>query len=232
MIRVINRPGFNENITCQYIENGPALLLSITLEVHFTTIPSFFHAFMKPSKTLYFIAILPPEDVRNIISGLKEYMKENYKAAHALKSPPHITLIPPFRWPETDQDIIIREIERFSEKEKAFTVTLKDYGAFPPRVLYINISRNRILEDLYSRFVLATEKWLTLTDKVIRAGRFSPHITLATRDLSKDNFHKAWEEFRDKSFSADFVVDKIVLLKHNGKNWDIFHEAPFTENKK
>ena len=33
---------------------------------------------------------------------------------------------------------------------------------------------------------------------------FHPHITIAFRDLKKQVFHKAWEEFKDKKYNIDF----------------------------
>jgi hypothetical protein len=42
--------------------------------------------------------------------------------------------------------------------------------------------------------------------------------------LKKPNFKKAWEEFQNKEYKAEFVADKIALLKHNGKIWSVFKE--------
>ena len=54
---------------------------------------------MKPGKptALYYIALLPPENIRQEVTALKEHAAEAFHSSKALNSPPHITLIPPFR---------------------------------------------------------------------------------------------------------------------------------------
>ncbi|NEN93697.1 MAG: 2'-5' RNA ligase family protein, partial [Okeania sp. SIO3H1] len=53
---------------------------------------------------------------------------------------------------------------------------------------------------------------------------FSPHVTVAFRDLTKTNFRAAWLEFRERSLEFEFVASQLTLLIHNGKRWDIFQE--------
>ena len=48
-------------------------------------------------KSLYFIAIIPPEKIRREIEELKKKISVAFNTKRALNSPPHITLIPPFR---------------------------------------------------------------------------------------------------------------------------------------
>ena len=45
----------------------------------------------------FFIAILPPETIQREITDFKEEIARDFKSSHALKSPPHITLLMPFR---------------------------------------------------------------------------------------------------------------------------------------
>jgi len=40
-------------------------------------------------------------------------------------------------------------------------------------------------------------------------------------------FKKAWGEFKNFPFEAQFEAKSIFLLKHNGKNWDINRELKF-----
>ncbi|MEZ4998345.1 MAG: hypothetical protein R2758_13095 [Bacteroidales bacterium] len=41
---------------------------------------------------LYFVALIPPVELRNEIRTLKERMRSDHSAGHALRSPAHITL--------------------------------------------------------------------------------------------------------------------------------------------
>ena len=53
---------------------------------------------MKPSANLYFIALLPPVEVAEEVTEIKQFFARNYNSRAALKSPPHVTLQPPFAW--------------------------------------------------------------------------------------------------------------------------------------
>ncbi|MDZ7681592.1 MAG: 2'-5' RNA ligase family protein [Fodinibius sp.] len=57
---------------------------------------------------------------------------------------------------------------------------------------------------------------------------FTPHMTVAYRDLSPDNFERAWEDFQDRSFDYSFEVNSIVLLKHDYQRWKPFYEFNFS----
>ena len=50
------------------------------------------------SESLYFIAVLPSEEIHEEITVLKHEIAEKYESKHALRSPPHITLHMPFKW--------------------------------------------------------------------------------------------------------------------------------------
>lgn len=50
---------------------------------------------------------------------------------------------------------------------------------------------------------------------------FSPHITVAYRDLTPVMFTKAWNEYQHKTFDASFDVNAVYLLQHDSKKWNI-----------
>jgi 2'-5' RNA ligase len=60
---------------------------------------------------------------------------------------------------------------------------------------------------------------LNLFNAQYRDKPFHPHITLAFRDLKKDKFEIAWQEFKGKKYTEKFDVNGITLLKHDGKVW-------------
>lgn len=55
----------------------------------------------------------------------------------------------------------------------------------------------------------------------------NPHITIATRYLTNELYHKIWQSFKNRKFIDYFLIDKIVLLKHNTKFWEIYKEFKF-----
>lgn len=58
---------------------------------------------------------------------------------------------------------------------------------------------------------------------------YHQHVTLAFRDLSKNEFRKAWDALKDESFSNSFVADRIILLRHNDREWVTKYEFLFGE---
>ena len=178
---------------------------------------------------LYFIALIPPAELREEIREIKDRMKAEYGAGHALKSPAHITLQMPFKQNSADEAEMSEALSRFATGEKSFTVDLEGFGAFVPRVIFIKIAEPEPVRALHSRL-----KEVLLAELHFSPGEImkdvQPHITVATRDLTKTAFNEAWPEFQKEDFRASFDVHSIFLLKHNGRNWDILEEFPFGSN--
>ena len=181
------------------------------------------------NKDLYFIALIPHGSLREEIRKIKVRMRDGYGAGHALKSPAHITLQIPFKRSSTDEGRLAEALRTFAATEKPFTVDLNGYGAFAPRVIFIKIVEPGQVIELHSRLkkVLLDDLHFD-QDEVMKSVQ--PHITIATRDLTKAAFSEAWAEFEDEEFSASFEVGSIFLLKHNGRNWDILEELPYSNN--
>lgn len=179
---------------------------------------------MKNQKQLYFIAIIPPEPIYSQINNLKAHLATQYNTKAALKSPPHLTLHMPFRWDEDKEERIFNTLENLTNSRHAFDLSLKGFGAFKPRVIYIDMVKPPALEALHDDLKKIMKISLNIFNAEYKDRGFNPHLTLAFRDLRKAAFFEAWNELERKDFEASFTVDKIMLLKHNGKSWDIYRE--------
>lgn len=175
---------------------------------------------------LYFIALIPGSDLRDRVRTVKERMKADYNAGHALKSPAHITLQMPFKRYIGDEHRMTEALRNFAAEEKPFEVSLDGFGAFVPRVIYINITEPGPVRELHSRLKAMLLSELGFSPAEV-TNDVQPHITVATRDLIKAAFSQAWPEIRNEEFRATFLAGSIFLLKHNGKYWDIFREFNF-----
>ncbi len=152
-------------------------------------------------------------------------MKSRFGAGHALKAPAHITLQMPYRREEIEENDMIGKLKNFAGQESEFHVVLEGYDCFAPRVLFIKIVDHKPIADLHSRL-----KQMLLEELGVQSSDtfdFNPHMTIATRDLTEDAFEKAWPEFKNRTFRTSFLADSLVLLKHNGKKWEIFKVFPF-----
>jgi len=181
---------------------------------------------MNTAKNLFFIALLPPKEISDHANLIKQHFADNYNSRAALKSPPHITLQPPF--PLLDEEIAPLKscISKFASTQAVVEVTLDGFAAFPPRVIYINVVKTQPLLDLQSNLAstLATE--LQIVDARDKNRGFSPHMTVGFKDLTKQNFKTAWAEFQHQQLDYEFVATDLTLLYHNGKRWEIETHFP------
>ncbi len=178
------------------------------------------------NREIYFIAIIPKHELCEEIRKIKQKIRDEYGAAHALKSPAHITLQMPFKRSSSDEGRLSLALKLFALEEKGFSIQTDNYGAFPPRVIYIKITDPDPVRSLHSRLrdMLISELGFSQEDTM---KDIKPHITVATRDLTKTAFSDAWPEFREEKFTGQFDVGSIFLLKHNGRCWDILEEFLF-----
>lgn len=178
------------------------------------------------SKSLFFIALLPPTAIQQEVNLIKHYFSEVYNSKAALKSPPHITLQPPFYW-EQDRLLELKTVlQEFAQKQASISIILRKFAAFPPRVIYIDVINSQELLLLQQELNYLLESALNIVDRAGRKRSFTPHMTVGFKDLTKANFYQAWSEFQVKSFNYQFTASKLTLLQHNGQSWSF--NAEFT----
>ncbi len=180
-----------------------------------------------PKGELYFIAVVPPPPVFEEALEVKHRFSREYGTKAALKSPPHITLHMPFRMKEEREDELIRKLRGSLEGVSPFRLELDGFGAFPPRVIYIHANLSEELRELYHRVRRRMQQFLHTDASDWKNRGFTPHLTVAFRDLKKARFKEAWEKYGGKPFDASWEVTGIHLLRHNGKNWDVLKEISF-----
>lgn len=170
----------------------------------------------------YFIAIIPPEPIASQISDIKQHFLSEYGSKGALRSPAHLTLHMPFEWKEAKEDKLI-ELLAQTTKWNSFQIKLNGFGAFPPKTIFIKNEPCPELIEFQSSLANYTKRNMQLFNPTHNRG-YHPHITVAFRDLKKEAFAQAWQEFENRAFKANFEVDSFWLLKHDGQVWKAFEE--------
>ena len=176
----------------------------------------------RTDKALYFIAIIPPQPIFDETWSLKNYFKDNYQSKASLNSPPHITLHMPFEWKEEKEQLLTEKLNQFVNSQSAGEIKLLNFKAFPPRVIYVDVVMSDWINVLQKELHKFCKRELNLFNANYKEHAFHPHLTLAFRDLKKQQFFKAWTEFSERKYEASFVVNEITLLKHDGKVWREF----------
>jgi 2'-5' RNA ligase len=175
---------------------------------------------------LFFIALLPPLEVQDYASQVQQVFAERYHSRAALRSPPHVTLQPPFQWQWSAVEQLTRSLHQFASQQCPVPMRLSGFRAFAPRVIYIHVERTSELLALHQAIQGHLEETWDIVDPVGKTRPFAPHLTVGFRDLTKPNFKAAWAEFQNQEVEFTVLISQITLLLHNGQRWEIFQEFP------
>ncbi|MDQ3277677.1 MAG: RNA 2',3'-cyclic phosphodiesterase [Bacteroidota bacterium] len=174
---------------------------------------------------MYFIAVVLPKHIDEKVWEHKQQMRERYGCKVGLKSPAHITLVPPFWMEEESEPALRTDLEHLARETPTFTLTTANFSAFKPRTIFVAVEENTTLQDLKKRsdnFFRGKGYKMKIENRP-----FHPHITIATRDLHKKDFWEAWPNFEKENFIESAAVHGLSLLRHNGRAWDVVFTAPF-----
>ncbi|MGL5062752.1 MAG: 2'-5' RNA ligase family protein [Microcoleus sp.] len=172
-------------------------------------------------------ALIPPPDIQQHITEIKLYFAQYYNSRGALKLPPHITLQPPFEWPVADVPKLEESLRAFAASRLPVAVTLSGFGAFAPRVIYADVVRSSLLLELQQDLMSYVAANLGIVHPADRTHPFVPHMTVAFRDLTEENFHAARLEFAGRSLYFEFTAPALTLLIHDGDRWNVGTEFLF-----
>ncbi|NET61722.1 MAG: 2'-5' RNA ligase family protein [Symploca sp. SIO2E6] len=181
---------------------------------------------MDQTKNLFFIALLPPSAIQNHANEIKQYFAQTYNSQGAQNSPPHITLQPPFEWNRDALPVLEESLSTFGEMYPPIPITLNGFGAFAPKVIYINVLKKPELLNLQAELMAYLKISLGIVHPISRSRPFVPHLTVAFRDLTKKNFQLAWPEFEHRQLEYKFTASKLTLLIHDGKQWQACKSFP------
>lgn len=174
---------------------------------------------MTGKSALYFIGIVPGEPVQSEVTDFKREMAERFGSKHALRSPAHITLVPPFRAGAEQLTRIQDALGEVAGSTTSFDIRLNGFDAFRPRVIFVNPEQSDDLAALQASVREAVEPFLPAREKRRERRPFHAHLTIAFRDLRRRKFYEAWKYFGEKEYRRTVPVEELVLLKNEEKRW-------------
>lgn len=172
---------------------------------------------------MYYVAIVCPAAINEKVLEYKHWMRDNLGCTVALKSPAHITLIPPFWMEETKETELQQIIQSFQTNLKEVEIQLLRFSHFSNKVIFISVKENPALNEIKKQ----TEAYFIKSfGKIIKEDTrsFHPHITIANRDVKPQAFIKAWQHFAGKHFEETFSIKTISLLKLGEGKWNVIGE--------
>jgi 2'-5' RNA ligase len=176
-----------------------------------------------PNYPRFFIALLPPQVIQDYANQVIRELGDRYQTKTA-KAPPHVTLQAPFQWAIAQVNALESCLMQFANRHCSVPITLSGFSSFPPRVLYINVQQTAGLMELQNQLTTELASALNIVDPKLKTRPFSPHMTVASRNITRHTFQQAWEELRSRPVEFEFVGDRLTLLVHDGHQWHIHQD--------
>jgi 2'-5' RNA ligase len=168
----------------------------------------------------FFVALVPPLEIQAYANEVIQELSDRFQTRTS-KAPPHITLQPPFLWTVEAAPKLEECLRTFACGQLQVPVNLSGFSAFPPRVLYLNVLKTSGLLALQANLMAVLEKNLEIVDPVSKKRAFSPHLTVASRNLTHQTFKQAWSELQQRQVEFEFVSDRLTLLIHDNQRWQV-----------
>ena len=183
-------------------------------------------------KTLWFIAVFPPGDIAEKIRAIQHEIADRFGPRRILKIPVHLTLEPPFRYDEQYESEMSAGLEKFFSTHPGFSLELRNFGSFRDDVVFIEVAPSLPLLELHAELsAFLREKTSIVTGSPWHGG-YTPHITVANRDVTPAAHERIWREFNTRKFFAEFPVSDVVLLRHDEveKMWRVHRRFPLLKS--
>jgi len=177
-------------------------------------------------KKLYFVAILLPDSLEELILQLRTEIAQKFNSVAALKPMGHITIQDTFLYDDRNLGRLTRRLDEVFTCTSPFPVEIEDFGAFPAHTIFAAIKNFFPFQKLREWLYWQLKNETTFPDAAVGSRKTSPNITVACRDLTPEKFEEAWNEFSQRELSASFTATSAHLMEHRGK-WRTVREFPF-----
>lgn len=178
---------------------------------------------MNETNPRFFVALMLPQEADDFARQVIRDLKTQYRTRTA-KAAPHITLQAPFRWPIAEVDRLEEAIAHVATTLPPIPVHLTGFGSFPPRVIYIDVEKTAELLQAQTQLTQYLQTQPQAIELKPERRTFSPHVTVASRNMNRKIFKIIWQELREQPADFQYVCDRLTLLIYNAEGWSIYRE--------
>jgi len=157
----------------------------------------------------YLLVAMPNETITN---KLLEVDRGWPRSSRRLKGEykPYIKLAE-FQARESMEETIIRWMQRVCNQMESFTVTLNNYGGFPPATIFVRIQDHQPFRSLASRLQVIDD--YIQSNSCPPAKFFSkPNLRIGEQPAEAD-YSRALFHYSQQDFHESFQVNELVLMK-------------------
>jgi 2'-5' RNA ligase len=169
----------------------------------------------------YLIAVLPPAEIASFARAAAKEFSQRFQSHASHKNIPHISMIGMTIPDESVVAGLRLAMRKMLSEYQPFKSILNGFDGFAEHTIYI-----RVMEQGPFRF-LGEKLNQLIGDRLGRKPGFvrNPHLTVAYRDLTRENFHAALPEFKARKYEALLEVNSVCLLRQN-YGWKLVEEFP------
>lgn len=171
----------------------------------------------------FFAAFMLPPEAEAYAKQVVQSLTTRYRTRTA-KAAPHITIQAPFRWPLEDVATLETAIAQVTQAMQPVPIHLCGFGSFPPRVIYIDVERTPELLQVQTQLTQHMQNQPQAIDLKPERRRFSPHVTVASRNMTRSRFKSIWAELKDQPVDFRYVCDRLTLLIYDSRGWHVHRE--------
>ena len=174
----------------------------------------------------YFVAHLLSGEARAYHERLTRELAFRYQIfpLHE-KVTPHITVKPPF---ETDEEGIA-EVERVlracAHNERAAPLSIKGFGHFGFRTIYLDTQKNPEAVSLVRSVVRALNENISWMPRFVHEGN-KLHASVA-RFMDRVQYRRVTRYLAKETPTFKVEFDNLAILRKNGKTWEVISVIPF-----
>jgi 2'-5' RNA ligase len=172
--------------------------------------------------------ILLDGEIYNFMRKMELLLSDRFKIQKGLRQPPHITVKPPFI--VTDVAAYQAYLDELCKKIEPFEIELAGFNSFGKKVIYLDVKKNRRLDEIYQIIFHDIQSKL---DPEVKRDDMIFHATLAYDDLDNKSFTEAYEYLKS-NFQPKFkmTAGKIGLFYQldNDSGWIVIKEKTLNKS--
>ncbi len=174
-----------------------------------------------PRLPLFFVALLPQGDAKFQINNAKHQNSSRFACRVALKTPPHITIVPPFRLEDEKVRTMITAVKNHFEPPVNLTVKFGGVSAFENRTIFLDVLPDSAINayDSAAKELVAQHPDLFPTVKFHDA--FHPHVTLANRDILPEDFDEMMDFLNGLTYPTQTNNLRLEVLHLDRGRWEV-----------
>lgn len=174
-----------------------------------------------PRLPLYFVGLIPQGEVKKQIDNIRNQNSGRFGCRVALKSPPHITVLPPFRIEPENVEAMKSVVRSSFPSPNGLLVKFSDVGTFERRTIFLDVLNDHHL----NAFDVKAKELVAAYPHYFQNARFHevfhPHVTLANRDILPEYFDEMVSYLRNKIYPIMCDSLRLEILHLERGRWEI-----------